>query len=181
MAITTEDLLRSDLDVLNHGGQEAISLFLEMSRRLHETGQVEALHDWITVAAPALPERERGEVMTLLMYGYLYMNYQIQPRTISGLAIECTDNRPEVRACGEQSSTKDSTMDKYDEYRKRAHEAHMMADQSTKEHDKAAWLRVAQGWMELLLKPTQSESAEQRFDAHSKARGTGQEDSKESH
>jgi len=79
MPITTEDLLRTDLDVLNHGGQEAISLFLEMSRRLHETGQVEALHDWITVAAPALPERERGEVMTLLMYGYLYMNYQIQP------------------------------------------------------------------------------------------------------
>ena len=78
MAITTEELLRTDLDLLNHGGQEAISLFLEMSKRLHETGQVEALRDWITIAAPALPERERGEVMTLLMYGYLYMNYQSQ-------------------------------------------------------------------------------------------------------
>jgi hypothetical protein len=75
----TEDMLRSDLDVLSHGGEEAISLFLEMSQRLHEAGNAEALHDWIALAAPALPEKERGEVITLLMYGYLYMNYQMQP------------------------------------------------------------------------------------------------------
>jgi hypothetical protein len=77
--IITEELLRTDLDILNHGGQEAISLFLEMSLRLHEAGNAEGLHDWIAIAAPALPERERGEVMTLLMYGYMYMNYQLQP------------------------------------------------------------------------------------------------------
>ena len=75
----TEKLLRTDLEVLNHGGQEAISLFLEMSKRLHEAGEAEALRDWIVIAAPALPERERGEVMTLLMYGYLYLNYQMKP------------------------------------------------------------------------------------------------------
>jgi len=73
----TEDLLRTDLAVLNHGGQEAISLFLEMGRRLHEAGQFDALRDWIVVAAPALPEKERGELIVLLMYGYLYLSYQM--------------------------------------------------------------------------------------------------------
>ena len=58
----TEDILRADLALLNHGGQEAISLFLEMSRRLHEAGDAEALRDWVVVAAPALPEKERAKV-----------------------------------------------------------------------------------------------------------------------
>ena len=71
----TEDILRADLALLNHGGQEAISLFLEMSRRLHEAGDADALRDWIAIAAPALPEKERGEVIVLLMYGYLYLSY----------------------------------------------------------------------------------------------------------
>lgn len=70
----TEDLLRADLAMLNHGGPEAISLFLEMSRRIHEAGQADALRDWIIVAAPALPEKERGEVIMLLMDGYLYLS-----------------------------------------------------------------------------------------------------------
>ena len=77
----TEDILRADLARLNHGGQEAISLFLEMSRRLHEAGDTEALRDWIAVAAPALPEKERGEVIVLLMYGYLYLSYQAKATT----------------------------------------------------------------------------------------------------
>ena len=77
----TEKRLRSDLAILNHGGQEAISLFLEMSKRLHETGNPEALRDWIVLAAPALPEAERNEVMVLLMYGFLYMNYESAPRS----------------------------------------------------------------------------------------------------
>ena len=75
----TEKRLRSDLAILNHGGQEAISLFLEMSKRLHETGNPDALRDWIVLAAPALPEAERNEVMVLLMYGFLYMNYESAP------------------------------------------------------------------------------------------------------
>jgi hypothetical protein len=72
----TEDILCADLAVLSHGGQEAISLFLEMSRRLHEAGDAEALRDWVVIAAPALPEKERGEIIVLLMYGYLYLSYQ---------------------------------------------------------------------------------------------------------
>ena len=75
----TEKRLRSDLDVLNHGGQEAINLFLEMGRRLHETGNRDTLRDWIVLAAPALPEAERNEVMVLLMYGFLHMNYEVAP------------------------------------------------------------------------------------------------------
>lgn len=72
----TEELLRTDLAMLNHGGPEAISLFLEMSRRLHEEGHSQELRDWIVVATPQLPEKERGELIVLLMYGYLYLTYQ---------------------------------------------------------------------------------------------------------
>ena len=76
----TEELLKNDLFVLNHGGQEAIFLFMEMSRRYHESGGADAVKNWITLAAPALPEAERGEVMVLLMYGYLFMHYEIAQR-----------------------------------------------------------------------------------------------------
>jgi len=76
----TEELLRTDLALLNHGGPEAISLFLEMSRRLHEAGQADALRDWIVVAAPALPEKERGELIALLMSGYLYLSCHVAER-----------------------------------------------------------------------------------------------------
>lgn len=69
--IITEERLLSALDVLHHGGEEAISLFLEMSTRLHQTGHPDALRDWVTIATPALPEKERSEVMILLMREYL--------------------------------------------------------------------------------------------------------------
>ena len=70
-------------------------------------------------------------------------------------------------------------MDKYDEYRRRAQEAQAMADQTQNQSDKASWLRIAQGWLDMLPKPRQS--VEQRFDAQSKARGTGQDDPSSSH
>jgi hypothetical protein len=70
--ILTEERLRSDLEVLNHGGEEAIALFLAMGALLMETGHPDALRDWIVIAAPALPERERGEVMILLMQACLH-------------------------------------------------------------------------------------------------------------
>ena len=73
----TEELLRTDLAMLSHGGPEAISLFLEMSRKLHEEGHAQELRDWIVVATPQLPEKERGELIVLLMYGYLYLTYQM--------------------------------------------------------------------------------------------------------
>lgn len=70
----SEDLLLNDLAVLGHGGQEAISLFLEMAKRFHETGSHEALRDWIAIATPALPEKERAEVIMMLMAGFLRLN-----------------------------------------------------------------------------------------------------------
>ncbi len=74
MAVLTRDLITMDLDALCHGGKEAITLFMEMSRRLDEEGAKDALQDWITIAAPALPEKERNEVLVMLMCSHLYLN-----------------------------------------------------------------------------------------------------------
>jgi hypothetical protein len=62
----TEAALLKDLELLRHGGQEAVSLFMEMARRMQQAAD-EALQDWVTLALPALPERERAEVVVLLM------------------------------------------------------------------------------------------------------------------
>jgi hypothetical protein len=67
----TEELIRMDLATLSHGGEEAITLFLEMSKRLHKNDADSGLHHWVTVAAPALPERERNQVLVLLLSSYL--------------------------------------------------------------------------------------------------------------
>jgi hypothetical protein len=69
--IITEERLCLVLDVLRHGGEEAISLFLKMSMRLYQTAHPDALRDWITVATPVLPEKERNEVMIMLILEHL--------------------------------------------------------------------------------------------------------------
>jgi hypothetical protein len=53
-----------------------------------------------------------------------------------------------------------------------------MADQTWNQGDKASWLRIAQNWLDMLPEPSQSE---QRFDAQSEAKGTGQSKSESSH
>ena len=65
MILTTEHL-KKDLEVLGHGGAEAKSLFMEMAHRLHQVAD-DAVGHWITLALPALPERERVELVTELM------------------------------------------------------------------------------------------------------------------
>jgi hypothetical protein len=70
-------------------------------------------------------------------------------------------------------------MDRSEKYRKLAREAQAMADEVSNLHDKASWRRIAQSWL-ALMRGTQP-PAEQRFDAESKAKGTGQDNSKESH
>jgi hypothetical protein len=71
-------------------------------------------------------------------------------------------------------------MDNDDEYRRQAAEAQVWADRSTtSEMDKAAWLRVAQGWLSLIRGPKRTE--QDKFDDVAKAQGTGQDDSKSSH
>jgi hypothetical protein len=64
------------------------------------------------------------------------------------------------------------------EYRRQAEGAEKEARSAKNDLDRAAWLRVAQGWLSLLHKRPQS--TEEAFDAQSKAKGTGQDDSKSS-
>jgi hypothetical protein len=76
--ILTEALIMASLDTLSHGGTQATSLFMEMSKRLHERGEMDGLQDWITIAAPALPEKERNEVIVMLMHSHLFLAHQTQ-------------------------------------------------------------------------------------------------------
>jgi hypothetical protein len=77
-AVLTEELIMMDLKTLNHGGIQAVTLFMNMSKRLYEEGTKDALRDWITIAAPSLPERERNEVLVTLMCSYLSLGSQTQ-------------------------------------------------------------------------------------------------------
>jgi hypothetical protein len=70
-------------------------------------------------------------------------------------------------------------MNKEDEYRRNADEAQQWADKSSSDLDRAAWLRIAEGWLHLIRK--RPKTAEQSFDDTAKARGTGQDDSESSH
>jgi hypothetical protein len=66
-----------------------------------------------------------------------------------------------------------------DEYRRNAAEAQKMADRARSDHDRASWLRVAQGWLSLLTKRPQT--AQESFDQETSDKGTGQDESKSSH
>jgi hypothetical protein len=63
----TDQQLRHDLEVLRHGGQDAVLLFFETARKFFDKGGSEYLESWVTAAAPALPEADRHAVMTALM------------------------------------------------------------------------------------------------------------------
>jgi hypothetical protein len=65
-----------------------------------------------------------------------------------------------------------------DLYRRQVEEADREARLAKSELDRAAWLRVAQGWRSLLRRRPQSE--EEAFDAQTKAKGKGQDDSQSS-
>jgi hypothetical protein len=69
-------------------------------------------------------------------------------------------------------------MNSDEEYRRQAAEAERQAQSAKSELDRAAWLRVGQGWLSLLRKRPQSE--EEAFDAQTKAKGTGEDDSQSS-
>ncbi|MBB4261441.1 MULTISPECIES: hypothetical protein [unclassified Bradyrhizobium] len=69
-------------------------------------------------------------------------------------------------------------MDHHDEYRRNAAEAQRQADQAIGEPDRAAWLRLAAGWLSLL--PKRRISSQDGFDQEVSEKGTGQEESKSS-
>jgi hypothetical protein len=81
--VLTSELIAMDLDALSHGGKEAITRFMEMSRQLHELGPKDAMQDWITIAAPSLPEKERNEILVILMCSYLFLSSQTQAQNNS--------------------------------------------------------------------------------------------------
>ena len=71
------------------------------------------------------------------------------------------------------------SVDKDDEYRRNAAEAQGWADKAKSDDDRAAWLRVVQGWLSLIRKPPQT--AEEAFEEQLTAQDTHQERSGESH
>lgn len=64
--ITTEELTRT-IDLLRHGGEEGIDLFLQVARRLLLSAGEAGLESWVSIAASALPEEERNLVFTALL------------------------------------------------------------------------------------------------------------------
>lgn len=66
MRMSDKKLLH-DLEVLRHGGDEAVELFFEMGKKFFRKGGIDYLDNWIGVAAPSLPERDRHAVMSALM------------------------------------------------------------------------------------------------------------------
>jgi len=69
--------LQSDLEILRHGGKEAIAVFMKISKCLIASSADDALKSWVTLAAPALPESERGEILLFLLSTFLHVNHGI--------------------------------------------------------------------------------------------------------
>ena len=53
-------------------------------------------------------------------------------------------------------------MDRDEHYRAKAEESQKQADLARSEVDRAAWLRIAQSWLNLLRKRPQSDDAESK-------------------
>jgi len=66
-------------------------------------------------------------------------------------------------------------MSSEDEYRRQAAEAERQSRLAKNDTDRAAWLRVAQGWLSMLRKRPQSE--EEAFDREAAAKKTHSDDS----
>lgn len=63
---TSDELTRS-IDLLRHGGQEGVDLFMRIAKTLLLSAGETALESWVSIAAPALPEEERNLVFTALL------------------------------------------------------------------------------------------------------------------
>jgi hypothetical protein len=65
-----------------------------------------------------------------------------------------------------------------DEYRRNAAEAQKMADRARGDVDRAAWLRIAQGWLGMIR--SRPQTAQEDFDQAVSEKGTGQDENKSS-
>jgi hypothetical protein len=59
---------------------------------------------------------------------------------------------------------------KDDEFRRNADDAQAWADRAKTDDERAGWLRVVQGWLELIRKPTQAETESSQERGSGKAR-----------
>ena len=72
------------VETLRSGGPDAITLFLQVSMELHESGGISAVNAWIKVALPALPETEQHALVGMLIdtlaenFDFEFQNHTIQ-------------------------------------------------------------------------------------------------------
>ena len=66
-----------DLEILRHGGPEAVTLFFDMAAKCHNKGGDEHLMCWVGVASPALPEADRHAILVGLLQN-LFGDHEVQ-------------------------------------------------------------------------------------------------------
>jgi hypothetical protein len=66
-----------------------------------------------------------------------------------------------------------------DEYRRNAEEAERQAQRAISDLDRAAWLRIAQGWVSMVR--SRPQIPQESFDQEVSDEGTGQDESKSPH
>jgi len=70
--------LAYDLDILRHGGPEAVTVFFEMAAKCHDKGGGdEYLRYWVAAASPALPEADRHAILVGLLQN-LFGDHEVQ-------------------------------------------------------------------------------------------------------
>ncbi len=67
MIVISADQLNRYLEILGQGGGDALALFTDVGRLLYEATGDEGLVNWVTAAAPALPEDDRNKLIMALM------------------------------------------------------------------------------------------------------------------
>ena len=74
-------------------------------------------------------------------------------------------------------------MNRSDEYRRNADECQRMADNTSNENDKRAWLRLAESWMRMVRREAGQAAADRHdgFDTDHRAHGARSWDSRWSH
>ena len=69
-------------------------------------------------------------------------------------------------------------MDRDEEYRRQAADAQALADRAKNTRDRAAWLRIAQSWLDLIGR---KQTLADAFNDETETKGTGQEPSSSTH
>lgn len=65
-------------------------------------------------------------------------------------------------------------LSKSDEYQRKAEECQRMADATSSDEQKRSWMSLAEGWLRMVTPTAKKQSAEQKFDAAVRDKGTHQ-------